>query len=77
MSILPMLRAAEIIRVLLKAGFKVMRSRGNHIRLEHMSDPTRKASVAIHSKDISRGVLAAILKQAKLSTEEFLRLLRK
>lgn len=72
-----MLRAAEIIRVLLKAGFKVVRSKGSHIRLQHLSDPTRKTTVAIHSKDISRGVLASILKQAKLSTEEFLRLLRK
>lgn len=77
MSILPMLRAAEIVRVLLRAGFKVARSKGSHMRLEHTGDPTRIATIPIHAKDISRAILSSILRQAKLTSEEFLKLLRK
>ncbi|MSU74260.1 addiction module toxin, HicA family [Candidatus Kaiserbacteria bacterium] len=77
MSIIPMLRAAEIVRALRKAGFGVIRHRGSHTHLRHSSDPTRYATVPYHSRDISRKDLASILRQSQLSVEEFLKLLKK
>ncbi len=77
MSIIPMLRSAAIIRTLLKAGFRSIRQTGGHIHFRHFSDPTRHATVPNHPKDISRKDLASILRQAKLSVDEFLKLLKK
>lgn len=72
-----MLRAVTIVRALRKAGFYSVRQRGSHIHLRHSSDPTRYATVPYHSKDISRKDLASILKQARLSVADFLKLLKK
>ena len=77
MSILPMLRAVVIIRALVKAGFVVVRQRGSHIFLRHARDLTRFATVPKHSSDVARRDLASILRQSKISVEEFLRLLGK
>ena len=71
-----MLRATDIIRALQKAGLVIVRQSGSHMQLRHQTDSSRRATVARHSKDISRKSLASILKQSKLSAEEFLRLLK-
>ena len=76
MSILPMLGATVIIRALAKAGFVVLRQKGSHVFLRHAFDTTRFATVPRHSRDISRKDLASILRQSKISVEEFLKLLR-
>jgi len=77
MSILPMLGAAAIVRALAKAGFIVIRQRGSHIFLRHVLDRNRFATVPRHSRDVSRKDLASILRQSKLSVDEFLQLLGK
>ena len=76
MSILPMLGAAAIIRTLVRAGFIVIRQKGSHVFLRHIRDSSRFATVPRHPRDVSRKDLASILRQAKLSVEEFLKLLR-
>lgn len=75
MSIIPILSAAKIIQALSKAGFAVVRQKGSHVFLRHMTDVTRFATVPRHSRDVSRKNLASILRQAKISVEEFLQLL--
>ncbi len=77
MSILPMLRATVITRALLKAGFIIVRQKGSHVFLRHTRDLTRFATVPKHSLDVARRDLASILRQSKISVEEFLRLLGK
>lgn len=72
-----MLNASVIIRILLKAGFFVVRQKGSHMFLRHLKDPTRFATVPRHSRDISRRDLASILRQSRISVYEFLRLLKK
>lgn len=76
MSILPMLRYAAIIAALIKAGFIIVRQKGSHVFLRHAIDPTRFATVPKHARDISRKDLASILRQSKLSVDQFLKLLR-
>lgn len=76
MSILPMLKASEIIRALQKAGFVIVRQRGSHVHLRHSFGGERQATVALHSKDISRKNLASILRQARLSAKDFLEYLK-
>lgn len=77
MSIVPILRARELIKVLLKAGFKIIRQTGSHIRLSHPTDATRKTSVPQHPGNLPRWLLGVILKQTRISVKELRQLLGK
>jgi len=72
---LPALTAREVIRVLGRAGFVISRTSGSHCRLVHETDPARKVTVPVHSGDLKRGTLRAIIAQAGLTLAEFLALL--
>jgi len=69
---LPVLKAKEVVRALLKAGFYVHHQTGSHARLLHRAKPELRVTVPIHSKDVPPSLLKRILKQAALSEEEFL-----
>ena len=70
---LPALRPAKVLRAVEKAGFYV--HQGSHHYLKHADKPGRLVTVAIHGKDLKRGTLAAIIKEAGFTVEEFLELL--
>jgi predicted RNA binding protein YcfA (HicA-like mRNA interferase family) len=74
-EILPSLRPAEVIRALERAGFVQLRQRGSHVFLFH---PARRAAttIAVHNASMREPMLRAVLKQAGLSVDEFLRLHR-
>jgi predicted RNA binding protein YcfA (HicA-like mRNA interferase family) len=72
---LPALRPREVIRGLERAGFLLHHSTGSHHYFEHPTKPGRIVTVPVHPGDLKRSVLASILKQAGLTTEEFLDLL--
>ena len=68
---LPVLKVKEVIRVLEKAGFQKWRQKGSHLTMFRSTD-NRGLTVPIHfSKEIPKGTLRAIIKQAGLSIEEF------
>ena len=70
-----MLKAGEMLHALQKAGFRVVRQRGSHARLRHPDG--RVVTVPVHAgQDIGRGLLRKILRDAELTPEEFLRLLK-
>ena len=69
---LPSVGAKDVIRALERAGFVIVRSSGSHHLLVHPSDPRRRTTVAVHAgRDIPKGTLRSILRQAGLSVEEF------
>ena len=73
-KVLPALRAREVVRILGKAGFAKWRQKGSHLTLYRASDH-RALTVPIHfAKTIPKGTLHAIIKQAGLTTGEFLNL---
>ena len=72
---LPALTARDVIRALERAGFAVSRTSGSHRRLVHSSDPARKVTVPVHTGDLPRGTLRAIISQAGLTVAEFIALL--
>ena len=72
---LPSLTARDAIRALEKAGFVVSRTSGSHCRLIHSADPARKITVPMHTGDLKRGTLRAIIAQAGLTVAEFIALL--
>jgi len=69
---LPALRPREVIRALERAGFFLHHSTGSHHYFKHTTKPGRIVTVPVHPGDLKRSVLASILKQAGLTTEEFL-----
>jgi predicted RNA binding protein YcfA (HicA-like mRNA interferase family) len=75
MSKVPSLPYEQVIRALQRDGWVVVRQRGSHIRLhKHTPQETLKVTVVAH-RPIKRSTLSHILKQARLSVDDFLKLL--
>ena len=64
----------RLVKFFLKQGFKTTKQTGSHARLIHPDG--RKITIAIHNKPIAPGTLSAILRQANLKRDEFLKLSR-
>ncbi len=76
MTEIPPLKAREVTRGLLALGFEKVRQKGSHA-LYHHTD-CRRAPIPVHpSKTISPYLLSDILKQLKISEDEFLQAMRK
>ncbi|MBS3079886.1 type II toxin-antitoxin system HicA family toxin [Candidatus Pacearchaeota archaeon] len=75
MSKLPQISADELIKILEKIGFEVIRQRGSHIFMKHLDG--RTTTVPNHpGEKLDRGLLNKILKKdIQISREEFERLL--
>lgn len=73
MSKLPVISGHECIKALEKAGFYMKRRESSHIVLRR-DDPFAQLVVPDH-KELDRGTLRAIIRQAGLSVDEFERLL--
>ncbi len=72
---LPVLKAREAIEVLEKAGFRFIRQKGSHAVYVHPDG--RVTEVPMHrGEDIGRGLLRKIIRDMKISREEFLNLWR-
>jgi len=73
MSGVPRISGRECVRALSKAGFYVRRQEGSHLILRR-DGPLAQLVVPDH-KELDRGTLRAIIRQAGLSVDEFTRLL--
>ena len=72
---LPLLSAKELIKILNKLGFEVIRQKGSHVYLKHKDG--RSTVVPLHSgKEIGRGLLKRILNEIDLSREYFIQFVR-
>jgi len=73
MSQLPHISGRECTQALAKAGFYFKRQQGSHIVLRR-DNPLAQVVVPDH-KELDRGTLRAIIRQAGLSVDEFVELL--
>ena len=72
MGRLPVLTAREIIRILEALGFEEVRQRGSHKQFRHPDG--RRTTVPVHGgRDISPTLLRQIIKDSRVTAEEFLR----
>ena len=72
---LPVVSGHELIRALQKTGYRVTRQKGSHVRLRDEAHPARKpVSIPLH-KELKRGLLRSILRDAELSVETLLEIL--
>jgi len=73
MGKLPALKSRDIIRVLQKAGFVENRQKGGH---KIFKKGNLRVTVPVHTKDLKKGTVHAIIEQAGFTLEEFLELLK-
>ena len=75
MTKVPSLSYDKVIRALQRDGWVVVRQRGSHIRLhKRTATETFKIIVPAH-RPIKKSTLAHILKQARLSVDDFMKIL--
>ncbi len=74
MSTLPVVSGREVVKALGKVDYVLDRQRGSHMILRQQSSPHRRLTVPDH-KDVAKGTLRAIIRQAGLTVEEFTNLL--
>ncbi|MGA2402245.1 MAG: type II toxin-antitoxin system HicA family toxin [Syntrophobacteraceae bacterium] len=71
MTKLPSLGYEKVVKALQRDGWVVVRQRGSHIRLhKHVGTEVLKLTIPGHNP-IKRSTLAQIIKQARLTKEEF------
>ncbi|MCG8608124.1 type II toxin-antitoxin system HicA family toxin [bacterium] len=75
MATLPVVKPKQVLAALQRADFLVVRQTGSHVRLIHETVPSRRVTLPLHNKDLKKGTLKSILRQAELSVEEFVELL--
>lgn len=74
MTRLPRLKGKELIRILERAGFQAIRTKGSHTFLKH--EDGRATVVPVHAGEtIGPGLLRAILRDVELTLAELSELL--
>lgn len=73
---LPVVKGRECLRALQRAGFYIDHQTGSHARLFHPTKRVLRVTMPIHNKDLPPGTLKSILRQAGLSVDEFIELLK-
>lgn len=74
---LPRLSGHELIKILAQFGFKKIRQKGSHVMLIKDTRQGKIGCVIPLHDELETGTLLGILRQAKISREEFLIELKK
>jgi len=71
---LPAVKPREAIKALEKAGWRIHRQKGSHVSM-HKEGIPNLVVIPLHTRDLPKGTLHAILDDAGLTIEQFLELL--
>jgi predicted RNA binding protein YcfA (HicA-like mRNA interferase family) len=74
MTKLPVVSGRQVAKALGKIGFRFDHQQGSHMILRHQAPPHRRITIPDH-KEITKGTLENILREAGLTMEELLHLL--
>jgi len=72
MSKLPIVSGPELVKALCKLNYYVRDQKGSHIHLRH---PTKRPLTIPNHKEIARGTLRVILKDAGITIDDLLKYL--
>ncbi len=75
MGKLPVTSGQEAIQAFLRLGYEMDHQTGSHVILRHRQSPHRRLTVPNH-RDLAKGTLRALIREAGLTVDEFLALLR-
>jgi predicted RNA binding protein YcfA (HicA-like mRNA interferase family) len=71
---LPVISGSEAVRAFAKIGYSLDEQHGSHMILRRGDPPHRRISVPNH-KELAKGTLRALIREAGLTVEEFANLL--
>jgi len=74
LSKIPRISGREVVAALTKIGYRKDRQKGSHIVIRQIDYPHRRIVVPDH-REIAKGTLRKIIKQAGLTVDEFKQLL--
>ncbi len=74
MAKLPMISGEKCVKALRKLNYDVDHQTGSHIILRHKNPPYRRLTIPNH-RELAKGTLRAIIREAGLTREEFFDLL--
>jgi predicted RNA binding protein YcfA (HicA-like mRNA interferase family) len=69
---LPRISSREAIRALERLGFEEVRQTGSHVVMKKVSEGGEVGCVVPVHRELKVGTLSGILKQAKVTVEEFI-----
>ena len=75
MSVLPRISGREVAAAFRKLGYEFDRRRGSHIILRQAQPPHRRLTVPDH-REIAKGTLRALIREAGITVEDFVALVR-
>lgn len=71
---LPVISGSEAVKVFGKLEYELDEQHGSHMILRRREPPYRRLSVPNH-RELAKGTLRALIREAGLTVEEFVRLL--
>lgn len=71
---LPVVSGKDVVKAMAKLNYETDHQTGSHIILRQNYSPFRRLTVPNH-KEIAKGTLKSILREAGISVEEFIKLL--
>lgn len=72
---LPITTPKKLIRALQRAGFIIDHQTGSHVYLKYTKTSGIIVTIPYHNRDISKGTLKSILRQADMDIETLIELL--
>ena len=72
---LPVIKPKQMVKILKKSGFVERRQTGSHLILSN-SITNKIIPIPMHAKDLKKGTLLSILRQAEVTKEELKSLLK-
>jgi len=73
---LPIISGKDVIKIFEKIGYKVVRQKGSHVRLRDDKNEFHNPVTIPNHKVLKIGLLRKLIKDANLSVEEFLFLVK-
>ena len=74
MSTLPVVSARDVLKAFEQVGYAVSHQTGSHIILRRIDPPFRHLSIPNH-REIAKGTLRGLIRDAGLTVEQFVALL--
>jgi predicted RNA binding protein YcfA (HicA-like mRNA interferase family) len=72
---LPVISGKQLCKILSKTGYLIDHQTGSHIILRNENPPHRRLTIPNH-KEIAKGTLRAIIRQAGFTLEEFNKIMK-
>lgn len=74
MPTLPSISGRQAVKRFEQLGYRLERQRGSHMRLIHRTDSSHKPLTVPDHRELGKGLLRKLLRDAKISLEDFLKL---